>query len=166
MFAPVSDEQLVCESLDIVRGTIESTQSAWEGNPQAIWTRAVLRVERTIRGDHQPGDLIDIKEIGGTVDDYTLVAHQFPTFRAGDKVVVMLAPWDDGSPEMRVRGYGRGMFTVARQAGRPEEARRYDLVESRQPTMHTDRLRPQMGVDDLVRDLHELSARCPQGGGR
>lgn len=166
MFEPVSDQRLVCESLDIVRGTIVSTQSAWEGDPQAIWTRAVLQVERTIRGDRQPGDLIDLKEIGGTVGDYTIVAHQFPSFRAGDKVVVMLAPWDDGSPDMRVWGYGRGMFMVARQHGRPEEARRYDLVESDHPTMHTDRLQPMMDVDDLVRNLHDLSARCPQGGAR
>lgn len=166
MFMPVSDQQLVCESLDIVRGTIVSTQSAWEGDPQAIWTRAVLQVDRTIRGDRRPGDLIDIKEIGGTVGDYTIVAHQFPTFHAGDQVLVMLAPWDDGSPEMRVWGYGRGMFMVARQHGRPDEARRYDLVEAGVPAMHTDRLQPLMDVDDLVRGLHELSARCPMGGGR
>jgi hypothetical protein len=166
MFEPVSDQRLVCESLDIVRGTIVSTQSAWEGDPQAIWTRAVLEVKRGIRGERQAGDLIDLKEIGGTVGDYTIVAHQFPTFRAGDEVVLMLAPWDDGSPEMRVWGYGRGMFLVSRQHGRPDEALRYDLVESNHSTMHTDRLQPMMDVDDLVRNLRELSARCPMGGAR
>jgi len=166
MFMPVPDQQLVCESLDIVRGTIVSTQSAWEGDPQAIWTRAVLQVDKAFRGDHQPGNLIDLKEIGGTVGDYTVVAEQFPSFHEGDKVIVLLAPWDDGSPEMRVWGYGRGMYMVARQNGRPDEAHRYDLVESKQPTMHTDRLQPIMDVDDLVRNLHELSARCPRGGGK
>jgi hypothetical protein len=165
-FMPVSDQQLVCESVDIVRGTILSTQSAWEGDPQAIWTRAVLQVDKAIRGDHQPGDVIDLKEVGGTVGDYTIVAEQFPSFRAGDEVIVMLAPWDDGSPEMRVWGFGRGMFMVARQHGRPDEAQRYDLVESRHPTMQVDRLQPLMDVDDLVRNMRELSGRCPTGGAR
>ena len=166
IFEPVSDQQLVCESLDIVRGTIVSTEAAWEGDPEAIWTRAVLQVERAIRGERHPGDLIDIKEIGGTVGDYTIVAHQFPSFRTGDEIVVMLAPWDDGSEEMRVWGFGRGMFMVARQHGRPDEARRYDLVESSHPTMHTDRLQPMTDVDDLVRSLHTLSGQCPKGGAR
>jgi len=166
MFEPVTDQQLVCESVDVVRATVLEVQSSWEGNPEAIWTHALLRVDQSIRGNRFPGDYFDVKEIGGTVGEYTIVAHQFPTFHAGDKVVVMLAPWDDGSGIQRVWGYGRGMFVVAQGNGREQaQARRHDLVESGERTMHEDRLKANMGVDDLVRELHLLSANCAPGGG-
>ncbi|HKY31481.1 MAG TPA: hypothetical protein VJV23_03010 [Candidatus Polarisedimenticolia bacterium] len=167
MFAPVTDQQLVCESVDIVRGTVLEVSSAWEGDPEAIWTRVLLRVDRNIRGERVPGELVDVKEIGGTVGDYTIVAHQFPTFRQGEEVVVMLAPWDDGSGWQRVWGYGRGMFAIARQQNGLALAHRHDVIESRRPTMHTDRIPPVIGLDELVREMHELSAHCaPKGGAR
>jgi hypothetical protein len=158
----------VCESLDIVRGTVVEVQSSWEGDPQAIWTHVLLRVDRTIAGNRQPGEYVDLKEIGGTVGEYTIVAHQFPTFRKDETVVVMLAPWDDGSGIQRVHGFGRGMFVVAKGHGREQaEARRHDVIESGEPTMHQDRLNTNMGVDDLVRELRALSLNCQrQGGGR
>ncbi|MGH9869022.1 MAG: hypothetical protein ACREAA_12755 [Candidatus Polarisedimenticolia bacterium] len=168
MFESTTDQQLVCESVDIVRATVLEVQSSWEGDPQAIWTHALLRVDRTIRGSRVPGEFVDVKEIGGTVGEYTIVAHQFPTFRKNETVVVMLTPWDDGSGIQRVHGYGRGMFAIARGHGQEQErAVRHDLIESGHRTMHEDRLKPEMGVNDLVREMRLLSANCrPQGGAR
>src|SRR5688572_10905904 len=123
MFEPTTDQQLVCESVDIVRATVLEVQSSWEGDPQAIWTHVILRVDRTIRGNRVPGEFVDVKEIGGTVGEYTIVAHQFPTFRKDETVVVMLAPWDDGSGIQRVHGYGRGMFVIDRKSTRLNSSR-------------------------------------------
>lgn len=163
MFEPVSDRTLVCESTAIIQGEVIQVDSAWEGSPEAIWTRAVIRVDRAMRGPYQPGQYIEVKEIGGTVGSYTLVAQQFPTFEVGEEIVTMIGTWDDGSGELRVHGYGRGMFGVTRQQGRPTLATRYDVLESRRPVMHIDRIPPVVGLDDLEREMRALSARC---GGR
>ena len=167
VFMPVSDQQLVCESTEIVRGTVIEVNSVWEGNPKAIWTYALVQVDRPIRGNRAIGEIVQIKEIGGTVGDYTIVAQQFPTFQEGEDVVMLLSPWDDGSGVLRVHGFGRGMFSVSKQHGRPDLATRYDVIESRRPVMHVDHVPPVVGAEDLVKDLGDLSGRCAhKGGGR
>ena len=165
MFEPVSDRTLVCESTGIVQGEVIQVDSNWEGTPEAIWTRAVIRVDRSIRGPYQPGEYIEVKEIGGTVGDFTLVAHQFPTFETGEEIIAMIGTWDDGTGDLRVHGYGRGMFSVTRQRGRPALATRYDVLESRRPVMHVDRIPPVVGVEDLEREMLGLSSRCGARGG-
>lgn len=164
-FEPVPDRQLVCESSAIVRGVVVSVESDWEGNPRAIWTRALVRVDRTLRGVHQPGDYIEVKEIGGTVGDYTIVAHQFPTFQPGEEVLMLVGAWDDGTGELRVHGFGRGLFGISREPGRPALAHRYDVLESRRPTMHVDRIPPVIGVEELEAEMNGLAAQCGGRGG-
>ena len=165
LFEPVSDRQLVCEAMGVVRGEVVSVDSAWEGEPQAIWTRAVIRVDKGLRGQYGPGDYVEVKEIGGTVGDYTIVAHQFPTFEVGEEVVILLGQWDDGSGDLRVHGFGRGMFGISRQPGRPALAHRYDVLESHRPVMHVDRITPVVGAEDLEREVLGLSAQCGAKGG-
>lgn len=165
LFEPVSDRQLVCEAIGAVRGEVVAVNSTWEGKPQAIWTRALIRVDKGLRGQYGPGDYVEVKEIGGTVGDYTIVAHQFPTFQVGEEVVILVGQWDDGSGELRVHGYGRGMFGISRQPGRPALAHRYDVLESRQPVMHVDRIPPVVGAEDLEREVRGLSAQCGAMGG-
>lgn len=165
LFEPVSDRDLVCESRAVIRGEIVQVDSNWEGDPEAIWTRAVIRIDRVMRGPYFPGQYIEVKEIGGTVGSYTLVAHQFPTFEAGKEIVAMIGAWDDGSGALRVHGYGRGMFALSRQQGKQTIATRYDVIESRRPVMHIDRIPPVVGAEDLEREMRGLAARCGARGG-
>jgi len=78
---------------------------------------------------------------------------------------VMVGPWDDGSGELRVHGFGRGMFALRAEPGGPGMAHRYDVVESRRPTMHVDRIPPVIGVEELERELNALGAQCRAKGG-
>jgi hypothetical protein len=149
----------------VIRGSVLEVRSDWEGDPRAIWTRALVQIDRSIKGGLQKGDVIEIKEIGGTVGDYTIQAHQFPTFRAGDEVMLLVGRWDDGTNDLRVHGYGRGMFRIDRGQGASGLAHRYDVIESRRPTMHVDQIPPVIGAEELERDLGNLAGSCGQKGG-
>lgn len=164
LFEPVSDSQLVCETTDVVHGQVSDVQAAWDEEHSAIWTTATVQVGEAIRGGMASNAAIKVKEVGGTVEGYTIKAEGFPSFRAGDEVVLLLQPWDDGSGTYRVWGYGRGMFSVSRAAGQAPGARRYDVVESGRATMFTDRIPPTLPLDALHRELGALSRACKPGG--
>ena len=160
LFEPVSDAQLVCEATDIVRGQVSAVESAWDTGHQAIWTTATVQVDEVLRGSLSPGTSVQVREVGGTAEGYTIVAESFPTFRQGEETVLLLRPWEDGSGAHRVWGYSRGMFVVDRSTGGAPSARRHDLLESGRATMHTDRIPPAIVLDGLNRELRVLARRC------
>lgn len=164
LFEPVSDVQLVCEATDVIHGQITDVQAAWDAEHAAIWTTATVQVGEALRGPLSPGALVTIKEVGGTVDGYTIKAEGFPSFQGGQEVVLLLRPWEDGSGAYRVWGYGRGLFAVDRTAGREPTTRRYDVVESGRATMHTDQIPPTPPLSALNRQLSALATTCERGG--
>jgi len=167
LFEPVSDRQLVCEATEVVRGTVTHVQAAWDEARRAIWTTATVRVEEVIRGTTSPGAELHMKEVGGTVGDYTIKAEGFPTFRHSEEVVLLLQPWEDDPGTYRVWGYGRGLFAVDRGPGRGEPTtRRYDVLESGQATLHTDRIPPVQVLGALSRQLSAFARTCNQAGAK
>jgi hypothetical protein len=165
LFEPVGDRQLVCESTDVVRGTITHVQAAWDDARTAIWTTATVRVDEVIRGTSTPGAELRVKEVGGTVGDYTIKAEGFPTFQQATETVLLLRPWEDEPGTYRVWGYGRGLFAVDRGPGGGEPTtRRYDVLESGQATLHTDRIPPVQVLGALTRQLSAFAKTCQQAG--
>lgn len=164
LFEPVSDQQLVCEATDVIKGQVTDVQSAWDGDRTAIWTTATVKVSDVIRGTTSRDAIIRVKEVGGTVDDYTIHAEGFPTFRKDEEVVLFLQPWEDDPGTYRVWGYGRGLFAVVRPQGRPPVAYRHDVVESGQPALFTDQLPPVGLLEVLNRQLVGFAQRCERGG--
>jgi hypothetical protein len=156
-FAPVSDAQLAREATDIVHGRIVDIHVDWDDQGKAIWTTALIEVASVLKGKRAVGALLEVKEIGGTVDGYTIKAHGFPMFTKGQEVVALLRPWDDGSNVYRVWGYQRGLFHVYRMKGRAPAAYRYDLIEAGKATMFTDRLQPAIWLENLNRELRTLA---------
>ncbi len=164
LFEPVSDQQLVCESTDIIHGQITDVQASWDADGQAIWTTATVSVRKALKGALQPDSVIQVREVGGTVDDYTIKAEGFPTFRSGEEVVLLLRPWEGGSGTYRVWGYGRGMFSIEQGQGFPPVVSRYDVIESGRPTMHIDQVPPRILLNNLDRELNGLVQRCKEKG--
>jgi hypothetical protein len=89
--------------------------SEWSEDGQAMWTHAELKVVASFAGDFSTGDVLIVRELGGTVDGYTISAIGFPSFRAGDELVVFLGRWDDGA--LRVSAGPQGFYRVERKAG-------------------------------------------------
>lgn len=163
IFEAVSDQQLVCEASDIVHGQVTDVQAAWDSGRTAIWTTASVQVQKVMRGTRAPTTTMQVKEVGGTVDGYTIRAEGFPTFRKGEEVVLLLQRWEDGSGTYRVWGYGRGKFVVARRGSHAPTASRHDVVESGRPTLFTDRIPPTLLLDGLTRQLDALVRTCDGG---
>jgi len=152
----------VCEATDIIQGQVSSVESAWDEGHHAIWTTATVQVAEVLRGSLSPGTTVQVKEVGGTAEGYTIAAEGFPTFQQGDEAVLLLRPWEDDPGAYRVWGYDRGMFVVDRVAGGAPSARRHDAIKSGRATMHTDRIPPAVVLDGLHRELRSLARRGKQ----
>ena len=159
-FERVSDSQLACESTDIIHGQVVDVRSAWDEERVAIWTTAIVQVHGKVKGNMLRGGVVEVKEVGGTVNGFNIKAIGFPTFRKGEEVIMLLRPWEDNSPAYRVWGYGRGMYNIAHDSRQGAVAHRYDTRESGKPTMFTDRIPPVVPLDRLNRELDALVKNC------
>lgn len=87
-----TDEQLIDKSPVIVEATVVSSTPVDRGN--RIWTETVLSVTKTIKGSVPPK--VTVREIGGAIDDRITVIFGAPQYRAGEHVLVFLAPTPRG----------------------------------------------------------------------
>jgi len=108
-------DQVARESAYIVRGTIVDTWSAWNGAHDVIYTFATVRVHRYF-GEATGPDTLVVREVGGTVEGYTMEAIGFPAVRRGEEVVLLLSKWDDGS-DLRIHAYNQGKYLVRDRGG-------------------------------------------------
>lgn len=116
-FLDVPFDEMVSGSSAIVRGTVVGpVTSAWDASGEVIYSYATVRVDEYITGSG-PG-LIRIREVGGTVGDYTIQAIGFPELRSDENVVLLLTGWDDG-PEYRIHSYSKGKYILRENAMGP-----------------------------------------------
>ena len=108
-------DQVARESEFIIRGTVEQTWSAWDDAHEVIFTYANVRVTRYF-GEATGPDLLVVREVGGTVGDYTQEAIGFPAIRRGEQVVLFLSKWENGA-EYRIHAYNQGKFLVRDRDG-------------------------------------------------
>ena len=115
-FVQLSFDQVARESEFIVRGTVESTFSAWDDAHEVIFTYATIRVNRYF-GESTGPDTLVVREVGGTVDGYTQEAIGFPAIREGENVVLFLSRWEGGN-DYRIHAYNQGKYLVGNRGGR------------------------------------------------
>lgn len=108
-------DQVAREADFVVRGQIEQTWTAWDDAHEVIFTYATVRVNRYF-GEMTGPDLLVVREVGGTVGDYTQEAIGFPAIRRGEQVVLMLAKWEDGA-DYRIHAYNQGKYLVKNRNG-------------------------------------------------
>lgn len=99
------------DSALIVRGTLGPVTSAWDDSHEVIYSYATLRVGRYLAGGGPR--VLMVREVGGTVGDYTQEAIGFPALREGQEVVLFLSRWDD-SADWRIEAYNQGKYRVTR----------------------------------------------------
>ena len=76
----------------VVIAAVEDTQPRFDVNEygdRLIITRAILRVEETLKGS--PADVIEMDVEGGTIGDLTLHVSDLPALHRGDRAVFFLA---------------------------------------------------------------------------
>ena len=89
-------EQL-CQSSDfITRGEVVDAIAAYE-NDSLIWTTYTIVVAESIKAPAStPFDVMEVKQLGGTVDDITLYAGSNPHFSVGDQVLLFSKDYGAG----------------------------------------------------------------------
>jgi hypothetical protein len=112
-FLALTQDQLVAQSDAVVQGEVLQVNSFWTKSGRVIASEAIVRVTDTIVGE-APSVLV-VKTFGGTVGGYTVVAHGFPEFKAGDRVLLFVQNQADGTVE--VTGYRQGQYRVAFENG-------------------------------------------------
>ncbi|MEZ4239930.1 MAG: hypothetical protein R3F59_28025 [Myxococcota bacterium] len=107
-FLAMDLDQLVAQSDAVVVAEVLDTHSFWDKDHRVILTEATLAVDERLLGN--PPRILTVTTFGGTVDDYTVVAHGFPSFADGERVAVFLERHPDGT--LRVTGYQLGLYDV------------------------------------------------------
>jgi hypothetical protein len=114
-FVQLSFDQVAREATYVVRGHVENTWSAWDDAHEVIFTYATLRVSHYF-GETTGPDTLVVREVGGTVGDYTQEAIGFPMIRRGEEVVLFLSQWEDGA-EFRIHAFNQGKYLVRERNG-------------------------------------------------
>lgn len=115
-FLARTTEELVANSSAVVTGRVVSVDSFWNEDHSLVLTEVVFEVERTVVG--VAPRFVTVTTAGGTVDDYTVVAHGFPKFQEGERALLFVTPSAAAaghSPgSFRVTGYQQGHYRVVR----------------------------------------------------
>ena len=113
-FQELSFDQIAREAKYVVRGQVLDTWSQWDDAREVIYTYATVRVTRYF-GETTGPDVLMVREVGGTVDGYTMEAVGFPMIRRGEHIVAFLS--EDGS-DLRIHAFNQGKFLVRERRGR------------------------------------------------
>jgi len=128
-FLDIPFDETVRGSSAIVRGTVVGpVTSAWDADGQIIYSYATVRVDEYIAGNGP--SVIRVREVGGTVGDYTIQAIGFPELRSDENVVLLLTTREDG-PEYRIHAYAKGKYLVRDNANGPMLFRDHELQGER-----------------------------------
>ncbi len=92
----------------IVVGTVAALDSHWEESGRFIHTDVTIDVERYVAG-RGPARLT-LRTPGGQIGGRGQVAHGAPSFTLGERVLVFLTTWEDGTP--KVLGFAQGKSRV------------------------------------------------------
>lgn len=113
-FLALDQAELVAQADAVVQGRIVEVQSFWNPEHTAILTEAVLEVEDSVVGSAPA--YVNLRTFGGQVGNYRIVAHGFPTFQLGERMVLFLEPEQDGA--QRVLGYQQGQYRIREEQGK------------------------------------------------
>lgn len=107
-FLAMSPGELIAQSDAVVVGRVLQVESFRDSSGRAIVSQAMIQVEETWLGSSP--SVVIVETFGGTVGSYTVVAHGFPSFQEGERLVVFLDQRQDGTTE--VVGYRLGQYRV------------------------------------------------------
>ncbi len=161
-FLQVSHEDLVTQAEAVVQGRVVEVSSFWNREGTAIMTEAVLEVEDTILGPDRSH--VRLITFGGEAGGYVIVAHGFPTFQKGQRLLVFLEPTranEDGAH--RVLAYRQGEFEIRKDRQGRElavptwEADSVRILKADGTPVRVPRTVP---LDDFKRQIRETAERA------
>ena len=107
-FFVMTPDELAAQADSVVEGRVVTVRSFWNAEHTAILTEADLEIDETVLGD--AAGVVTLRTFGGKVGNYVIVAHGFPTFRRGERLLLFLEPEQDGA--RKVLGYQQGQYRI------------------------------------------------------
>lgn len=104
----------------IIRGQVEAVTSQTEAKDESVFTYSTIRVDEVLKGDISAARIV-LKEEGGDTPTIGSRVYGTPRFDVGERVVVFLDTWPDGS--LRVYQMFLGKLSINR-----DEASGKDLI--------------------------------------
>lgn len=107
-------EQLAKKADVVVHGQVLDQRTAWNASHSRIYTVTRVSVTDPLKGPHKAGAVIQIRQLGGTVDDITQSIVGNARLTAGEEVVLFL----NHNPKKGlhyVLGMAQGKYAVQRE---------------------------------------------------
>ncbi len=108
-----TDDELIIGSRVIVQADVLSTESSFDDTHTQVFTYTTLRVNEVLKGAVATRRIV-IKELGGDVGGKGVMIFGAPEFTPGEKVVLFLDTWPDGS--LRTHQMFLGKFSIVEDA--------------------------------------------------
>jgi len=105
-----SPQDLGREAQLFLRGRVQSVESYWNSAHTKIFTRTVVAVDETYKGN--AGQTVEIVQLGGTVGNIKVSVQGALTWRPGEEVLLFAEPFDGQA--FQVSGFSQGKFLVQR----------------------------------------------------
>ncbi|MES2644998.1 MAG: hypothetical protein V4850_36265 [Myxococcota bacterium] len=108
--APLTLDQMTDAADLVLRGTVESL---WieEDEKGFAWTRVLVRVDESMKGNADPGDYVTVEAAGGTVGNKTTMVAGSARYSVGEETLLFLSDKPSKGVYGTV-GMGIGKFTV------------------------------------------------------
>jgi hypothetical protein len=160
VLVPLDTKALTARAERIVLGTVESEQSRWSADHQAIYTDVTLVVTRVYKGAGKPGERVVVRREGGVVDGMGMRVYGAATFTVGEEVVVFMetrgnAAWTVGMTQgkLRVVTGTDGVKRVSAAMG--------DVAFTRPGGAGTQALTQPRRLDDFEREIRSYVKAAP-----
>lgn len=113
-----ADDDIIVGARTIVRAKVLSVASSLDTEQDRIFTYITLRVQEVFKGEITERRIV-LKELGGTVGDRTDIIFGNAQYGVGERVLVYLDTWSDGS--LRTHQLFLGKFNIVRDAASGRE---------------------------------------------
>jgi hypothetical protein len=113
-FLHMSRGELAAKAAAVVTGEVLEVSSFWDQEGRIIISEAMVRVDDSLIGES--ASIVAVRTFGGTVDGFTVEAHGFPVFAAGDRVLLFLEGDRRNRDAHRVLGFQEGHYRLVRDA--------------------------------------------------
>ena len=114
-----ADHELTRFSDVVAHGNVISVEPRWDYEAGAIYTHVTVELRDVMKGAGRPGELLEIKQLGGEIDGLALGIGGQATFVVGEETVVFLETRPrDGT--FYTSALWQGKFTVEHPADNPD----------------------------------------------
>src|SRR5262249_25691605 len=97
----------------IVRGKVVSIESAYDEGTGRVFTYIAIKIREVLKGQISERRIV-LKELGGQVAGRAMMVYGNPRFARGERVIVYLDTWADGS--LRTHQMFLGKFSIVEDA--------------------------------------------------